>query len=130
LRYLGEVAPRDDSPLLPPELTFYRTLKAPVPVRSPATINPTRHSRASSPAQATGGRPITYTIQLAAFNTRAQADALRERLGVGAYVVETDRTSVARYRVRFGQFVARADAEAAAARLRAERALRAFVTSR
>ena len=76
----------------------------------------------------TTGAP--FTVQAAAFKTRAQADALREKLGSDAYVVEVSAESGVRYRVRMGAFRTKEDADAAAARIRAEHALSVFVTTR
>ncbi len=119
------------------KLTFYHTLTAPLAAGPPPAPKPplgavgTAPSRGAAPV---GARrlplaPETYTVQVAALTTREQADALRGTLGEGAYVIELDRASPARYRVRVGAFASRADAEAVAARLRAASSLTAFVTT-
>jgi cell division protein FtsN len=142
-RRLGEREPDDATPQIQEKLTFYQTLTAPL------TAGPPPASKAkSAPASAgTSGAPkrdasppggagtgadagASYTVQAAAFKTREQADALREKLGSNAYVAEVAGGSSVKYRVRVGVFGARTDAEAAAARLRAERHLAAFVTKR
>jgi cell division protein FtsN len=139
-RRLGERERDDATPQIQEKLTFYQTLTAPL------TAGPPPASKAR-PAPASAGTPMrdasppegagtganagaSYTVQVAAFRTREQADALREKLGSDAYIAEVERGSPVKYRVRVGVFTVRTDAEAAAARLRAERHLAAFVTKR
>jgi hypothetical protein len=120
------------------KLTFFHTLSAPlaagpppvaearprtVPAAPGASPTPSRQRRPPSASEA-------YTVQVAALTTREQADALRERLGEGAYVIELDGASPGRYRVRVGMFGSRAEADAVAARLRADHSLTPFVTAR
>jgi cell division septation protein DedD len=83
-----------------------------------------------SPPAVSSAAPAAYTVQVAAYRSRAQAEALRQALGEAAYVVEATAESGVTYRVRFGAYATRAEAEAAAARVRAERAVAAFITTR
>ncbi len=139
-RKLSEREPDDATPQIQDKFTFYKTLTAPLtagpppaPKRPPTETPKADAERESRREPATGHDPAadgTYTIQVAAFKTRAQADQLRETLGQDAYVSEGGSVSMARFRVRIGAFAAKVDAEAAAGRLRAERSLTGFVTRR
>jgi len=63
-----------------------------------------------------------FTIQVAAFKTRDQADAMRAKLaaaGHEAYVMEADGVPGARFRVRVGSFATRDEARQAAQRISA-----------
>jgi cell division protein FtsN len=71
-------------------------------------------------------------VQVGAFTTREQAEALRARLAGGghdAYVAESEGPGGARYRVRVGAFATRDEARQAAERLAGERQLTTFVTT-
>ncbi|MBI3630570.1 MAG: SPOR domain-containing protein [Candidatus Rokubacteria bacterium] len=141
VRRLSERDRDDAAPQIQEKLTFYQTLTAPLtngppPPRRPAAeppkaaaVPPTRPDPAPEPAAAKSGTPPggAYTVQVAAFKSRDQADRLREKLGSDAYVSEGGATGV-RFRVRVGAYPARAEAEAAMARLRAEHALTGYVT--
>jgi cell division protein FtsN len=146
-RIVGE-RPRPADPL--PPLTFYNDLKAPLTAPPP----PVKPARARPPAlkldepekaDAGGGvRPepappaaadasTRFTIQVAAYNVRPPAEALRAALvaaGHDARVVEADPGHGVRYRVQVGAFPTREAAREAAARLAAERAQPTFVTTR
>ena len=94
--------------------------RAPVlPVRAPLTLRRDSSARATS-----RGR---FTIQLAAYNTKADADRLVGRLatrGVQAHVSGTSKP----FRVRLGDFGTQADAAAEVASLKA-RGIIGFVTT-
>ena len=135
----------------PPVLTFYRELTA--PLASPSTpTRPVAKAEAKAkehdakvketvkprPAEAiksatpetTEGR---FTVQVGAFKTRAQADALRVRLAAGGqpvYVSEVEADGATQYRVRVGSFATREAAREAAALLASERQLATYVTTR
>ena len=133
VRRLSERDRDDAAPQIQEKLTFYQTLTAPLtngppPPKLPA-VPPPRPDPAPEPAAAKSGTPPggAYTVQVAAFKSRDQADRLREKLGSNAYVSEGGATG-ARFRVRVGAYPARAEAEAAMARLRAEHALTGYVT--
>jgi cell division protein FtsN len=136
----------------PPVLTFYRELTAPMPPappppRAPAkaeakpkeTVKP-RPPEVVKPVapevmkptahEATEGR---FTVQVGAFKTRSQADALRMRLatdGQLAYVSEVEAEGTTQYRVRVGSYTTREAAREAAIRLASERQLATYVTTR
>lgn len=96
--------------------------------------------RASPPAGAPsptelsgGGIAPRFTVQVAAYRTRAQADALREKLaarGIEADVTEAATSGGTRYRVRVGSYPTRAAAQAAAARLVRDARVEVFVATR
>jgi len=144
-----------------PELTFYRELTAPLtppplPPKpapraatkkdaAPAEAPPTPESSAPSDAapappalgamaaavpRAEGGR---YTVQVASYNARAQAEVLRARLaaaGHEAYVAEGDAGGTTRYRVRIGAFATMDEARQAAGRLESQAHVATYVTTR
>ena len=146
-----------------PELTFYRELTAPLtppplpkpPVKSaPKRDVPPSEAARPTDALATDAPPRTelenaqaanagvavprpesarYTVQVAAYNARAQADALRARLagaGLEAYVTEGDAGGVTRYRVRIGTYDTMEEARQAAARIGAQAQVGTYVTTR
>jgi cell division protein FtsN len=139
--------PRPAEPL--PTLTFYQDLKAPLtapppPPRPAKTVRPPELKRemperaeAPSPARPelppTGEAGARFTVQVAAYNVKPLAEALRTTLaaaGHDARVVEGDQGGGVRYRVQVGAFPTREAAREAAARLAAERSLSTFVTTR
>jgi cell division protein FtsN len=139
--------PRPAEPL--PTLTFYQDLKAPLtapppPPRPAKTVRPPELKRemperaeAPSPARPelppTGEVGARFTVQVAAYNVKPLAEALRTTLaaaGHDARVVEGDQGGGVRYRVQVGAFPTREAAREAAARLAAERSLSTFVTTR
>jgi cell division septation protein DedD len=130
-----------------PALTFYQDLTA--PLASPAP----RHGKtdtARKPEGAVRGEPggvrpeapravkeppspAGYTVQVAAYATRAQADGLVARLasqGFPADVSEATTSAGIRYRVRVGHYPTRDAARDAAARLATETRLGGFVAGR
>jgi len=137
-----------------PALTFYDELKAPLtappppPPRAktpkPVATNPPPPVTSSEPAAPRPEPAATaeisptseaarFTIQVAAYNVRPPADALRTTLasaGHDARVAEAVTPGGVRYRVQVGTFATRQLAQDAAARLTAERALSTFVTTR
>jgi cell division protein FtsN len=84
----------------------------------------------ASPGSGSGAAP--WTIQVAAFKNRKQAEDMRQHLaasGLEAYVANiAGRDGQARFRVRIGAFKSREEAAAAADRLRGQRSLTTFVT--
>ena len=121
-----------------PTLTFYRELTAPLtsPPPPPRAPKPTPRAEKAPRAASTtpaGAEQTRYTIQMGAYRTRAQADALLQRLaaaGHAAYVVDGEGPGGVRYRVRVGTFATREAAQEAAARVAREQSLTAFVTAR
>ncbi|HEU5194131.1 MAG TPA: SPOR domain-containing protein [Methylomirabilota bacterium] len=79
------------------------------------------------------GDTSRFTVQVAAYNVRTPAEALRATLasaGHDARVVEASTSGGVRYRVQVGVFATREAAQDAATRLTAERSLATFVTTR
>jgi DedD protein len=101
---------------------------AATPAPSVAALPPVQSKAAPAAPAPTAGPP--WTIQVAAFKNRKQADDMRQQLassGLEAYVA-TLAEGHARYRVRIGTFKSREEAAAAAERLRSSRSLNVFVT--
>jgi cell division protein FtsN len=149
----GRMAAERTRPTEPlPPLTFYQDLKAPLtapppapkpakPPRlpelkreEPAPTSPARAEAApalppASPAETTA----RFTVQVAAYNAKPAAEALRATLaaaGHEARIVESDQGAGVRYRVQVGTFPTKEAAREAAARLASERSLPTFVTAR
>lgn len=107
---------------------------ASVEARRPVAEEPAKPDtppRADAVAQPDSG--VRFTVQVAAYNARGPAEALRATLaawGHDAYVAESETPAGTRYRVRVGSFATREAAREAAARLAGERALGTFVTTR
>jgi cell division protein FtsN len=151
------------APIPQPELTFYRELTAPLtppPTPKPATRGATKREAASGELPRTGeaqapelptrtelenaqaanvgiaaprGEAARYTVQVAAYNVRAQADALRARLaavGLEAYVTEGEAGGTTRYRVRIGSYDTAEEARQAAVRIGAQGQVATYVTTR
>jgi len=135
-RRLSEREAEEPASQIQEKLTFYQTLTAPLTAGPPAAPPRTRAESARGPAPASAPArtgavdDAGYTIQVAAFRSRAQADKLRETLGGEAYVAEIGAGRGAPFRVRVGSFTSRAEAEARAVRLRTELSLGAFVTQK
>lgn len=145
-----------------PVLSFYQELRAPItpeplPLkpRSPRSVrpeppnpetpkpeparpqmpepDPVRPVAAPRPPAPSALPERRFTIQVAAFKTRPQAETMRRGLvdgGYDAYVSESAGPSGARYRVRVGAYPTRDDAQQAAQRLAAERRVTTFITAR
>ena len=131
-----------------PALTFYQDLTAPLAspppraakadaarpkseavVRAESTAKPESPRAVKEPPRSETG----YTVQVAAYTTRAQADGLVARLashGFTADVSETSTSAGVRYRVRVGSYPTKDAARDAAARLATETRLGGFVAGR
>ena len=129
----------------PPVLTFYRELTAPLtsappPTRTAAKPEAKPKEPEGKPKETVKPAPAApehvegpFTVQVGAFKTRSQADALRARLaadGQQAYVSEIEADGATQYRVRVGSFSTREAAREAAAHLASERQLATYVTTR
>jgi cell division septation protein DedD len=79
-----------------------RSSRSPEPVESPTPMN------------TSGAR---YSVQVAAYDTKAQADAVVKKLAKRGYKVRVDGARKP-YRVRVGAYTTRAEAEAALARMK------------
>lgn len=101
---------------------------APLPTGSkpaPASASQATASRPAAPAA--GGAKSGYVVQLAALNSRSEADAMVKRLsakGYEAFVQAPAENAPAIFRVRVGNYSTRSEAETAAARLQKEGQLR------
>jgi DedD protein len=101
---------------------------APAPAAAPALAPP--------PARPATERSLPerrFTIQIASFKSRPQAETMRRALvdgGYDAYVSEGESANGARYRVRVGSYASRDDAQQAAQRLAGERRVSTFITTR
>lgn len=85
-------------------------------------------------SQTSGPSRQMWTVQVAAYRTPEPAHELRRSLGSAGYDAHVMTASTddgkALYRVRVGSFLNRSEAEKAAQRLKAERSLSTFVTTR
>jgi DedD protein len=105
-----------------PEPTAQVAVPAPAPTPPPAR-----------PATERSLPERRFTIQIASFRTRPQAETMRRALvdgGYDAYVSEGESPNGARYRVRVGSYASRDDAQQAAQRLAGERRVSTFITTR
>ena len=97
------------------------------------SANGTSEAPRESPPPGASTRNGTYTVQLAAYRTLAQAEALRDKLatrGVSADVSQATTPAGVLYRVRVGSYATRAEAVEAAARIAAEVRVETFVATR
>jgi cell division septation protein DedD len=100
---------------------------APPPAAQPAPQATTKPAPASASAPASrpaaSGPKSGYVVQLAALNSRSEADAMVKRLsakGYEAFVQAPAQNAPAIFRVRVGNYATRGEAETAAARLEKE----------
>ncbi|MGH7393076.1 MAG: SPOR domain-containing protein, partial [Candidatus Rokuibacteriota bacterium] len=131
----------------PPVLTFYQELTAPLtapppapkpklgeraaPAESPRIGDPTAPSESAKVERPSAER--RFSVQVGAFRTREQAEAIRTKLasaGHDAYINEAEGSTSARYRVRAGSFKSREEALRAAERIGAAVKLSTYVTVR
>jgi cell division protein FtsN len=104
------------------------------PAPSPAVPRPERSGpeRAAARSAAAETR-ADWVVQVGAFRDRNQAETVRRPLaaaGFDAYVLAVPEGTAIRYKVRLGGFKSRDDAARMAERVKQERSLAAFVTSR
>ncbi len=101
-------------------------LKAPPAPSSAPPVPATRPAPAAAtalPASSTSPAAEGYAIQVAAMLDHSDADAMAKRLaskGYAAFILPLAETTPPRYRVRFGKFKTKREAEAVAARLQKE----------
>ena len=90
-------------------------------------------SAGSESAQTAAVAPSSWSVQVGAFRSRPQADAVQRELRESGFEAWVTTLGAAdgqmRYRVRVGSFASRAEAERVAERVRAERSLPTFVVS-
>ena len=102
---------------------------APAPAAKPAQP---AGAKTTPPAPASGTKS-GYVVQLAALNSRSEADAMAKRLsakGYEAYVQAPADNAPAIFRVRVGTYPTRTEAENAAARLEKEGKFKPWVAAR
>ena len=98
----------------------------PAPPRNAPPPKPASAVQATTAAEASS----EFTVQIAAYNARGEAEAIVRRLtskGYPAYVVAPGN-GAAMYRVRVGKFKTRHDAEPVAARLQKEESYKPWIT--
>jgi cell division septation protein DedD len=134
-------APPSEAPAVPEHetLTYAERLESPAPLDEPLKPTPSRATAqkpAVAPAVAEKPAPeppanssfaeppgAGYVIQVMAYPTRAEADALAKRLdakGYPAFVTVNDDAPRVRYRVRVGKYPNKRDRDAVALRLKQE----------
>jgi cell division septation protein DedD len=107
------------APPAKPASTKPAPASSPAPVAAPPPPTPAPARAASSQA---GGKP-GFAVQLAALNSRSEADAMAKRLsakGYEAYVQDPAAGGPSIFRVRVGNYPTRGEAESAAAKLEKE----------
>lgn len=124
-------------PQIQEKLTFYQTLTAPLASTPPPPkpeAKPREEAAKEHPKPQPEPMAPNYTVQVVALGNKPSADEMERKLkdaGYEAYVLaaggDDGRTT---YRVRVGSFATRAEAEQVAERLRSERGLAPFVTTR
>jgi cell division septation protein DedD len=121
------------------DLSYFNRLEKP---DAPAeTLKESKEAEKPAPAKAIPAPPRAtdagavakqgYAVQLAALNSRSEADAMAKRLstkGYAAYVVAPPGGTPAVYRVRVGTFPTRREAETIAAKLEKEEQFKPWVT--
>jgi cell division protein FtsN len=146
----GALRPADQPPM--PSMTFYQELTAPLasppprptkaearppkpdPPKAETVVTPDP-PRVDTPAVVIpeSARRGSYTVQVAAYATREQADTLAARLAARGFetdVTETTTQGGVRYRVRVGPYPTKDAAKDVVARLATDAGLSGFVTIR
>jgi cell division protein FtsN len=103
---------------------------APAEKPTPPAAAPPAEKLASAAVAPVTDQTAEFTVQIAAYNARGEADAIAHRLtskGYPAYVVPPGNGAVM-YRVRVGRFKTRHDAEPVAARLQKEEQYKPWIT--
>jgi cell division septation protein DedD len=109
---------------------------AAVPASKPSTPTPTAAAGDTKPASDTkpaGDTKPGYAVQLAALNSRGEAETMAKRLnakGYEAYVQGPAGNAPAIFRVRVGNYTTRSEAESVAARLEKEGQFKPWVAAR
>ena len=140
---LDELKPMAPKPATEPAAASPGSRPAPVAVSTappavkpapPPAAKPAQPAEAkTAPPPAAGGTKSGYVVQLAALNSRSEADAMAKRLsakGYEAYVQAPADNAPAIFRVRVGTYPTRSEAENAAARLEKEGKFKPWVAAR
>jgi DedD protein len=110
-----------------------RTIETPKPVETARAVELPKSPEATAATAAPRTDAGRYTIQVGAYNGRAQAEALKARLlaeGHDAYVAEAEANGATRYKVRIGAFPSHDEARKAAARLASRSPVATYITTR
>jgi cell division septation protein DedD len=111
-----------------------KTAPLPTAKPGPASASSAQASRPAAPAAAAAsGAKSGYVVQLAALNSRSEADAMVKRLsakGYEAFVQAPAENAPAIFRVRVGNYPTRSEAETVAARLQKEGQFKPWVAAR
>jgi cell division septation protein DedD len=132
LKKSDKPAPLEKPALVPQKQTpLSQKAAAPEKTAVPAP-QPPQKTAPQKPAPATSAADATseFTVQIAAYNARGEAEAIARRLtskGYPAYVAPPGN-GAAMYRVRVGKFKTRHDAEPVAARLQKEESYKPWIT--
>ena len=106
---------------------------APQPAAKPAPASTSATSASRPAAPAASGAKSGYVVQIAALNSRSEADAMVKRLsskGYEAFVQAPAEKAPAVFRVRVGNYPTRSEAETVAARLQKEGQFKPWVAPR
>ena len=136
----GPAAAADTAPAPEEEnLTYAKRLEAPAPVNEPVKpapapkpeVAPAVNEKPAPPSERAANTRFAepsgkgYVIQVMAYPTRAEAEALATQLSGKGYstmfVTVNDDAPRARYRVRVGKFASKRERDAVAARLQKDR---------
>lgn len=110
-----------------------RRVEAP-PAAKPTTAKAASGAKSVSGSTGTSGVPIAddtregWVVQVAAVNTRAEADGIAKQLSAKGYAAFVQANGPNMFRVRVGGYQARRDADAVAAKLRKEERISPWVT--
>jgi cell division septation protein DedD len=103
------------------------------PAQSPARARAAAVAAPARPAARAAEDKTGYTVQVAAFQSRADADALARKLGAGGYEsyvhVSRTATDTVPNKVRVGEVSGRVAAEALVTKLRNTHGLNGFIIS-
>jgi hypothetical protein len=91
---------------------------APAPVKSPVREKPAVKEPAPTPVSSGSGEKV-FSVQVAAYNVKSQADAMVAKLKKNGYEARVDGTS-APFRVRIGKYASQAQASAVQRSLKAK----------
>jgi len=91
---------------------------APAPVKTPAAERPAAKEPAPATASSGSGEKV-FSVQVAAYNVKSQADAMVAKLRKNGYEARVDGTS-APFRVRIGKYATQAQASAVQRSLKAK----------
>jgi cell division septation protein DedD len=128
----SQPAPETLKAVPPPPAAVDRTPPGPRPAANPKPAQPAKPATSNTAREApASASDAGFAVQLAALNSRSEADAMAKRLtarGYEAYVLQPAGGAPAIYRVRIGKYGTRREAESVAARLEKEGQFKPWVT--